>query len=141
MVVLAQQHQNQTVNDPVRRYVGCEDVRWMFNYRRYEDEPLPLSSTSDQKSGSEIQNLATEASAMTYIAELQNHGRGYVADEYNGNVRSVLLVRQDRKNQYPQQARMLSGFCPVGLGFFVSVEAVFYKGVGYERDDEQSSFS
>lgn len=55
MVVLAHEHQNFALDDPVWRDVGCEDLRWMFDYWRYGDEPLPLGFMSHQESDSSME--------------------------------------------------------------------------------------
>ncbi|CZR64008.1 uncharacterized protein PAC_13905 [Phialocephala subalpina] len=207
MVVLATKYQACAMDEPVWRDVGVEDLRWMFDYWRYGDEPLPFGGLMGGKSvvtaetvisGVHIETAESglgrsptlrnikavviacieerkargtfvemsigidhpifresptqiskkmklpllmhkfpvqaigaktedsvfrnpEASAMQRILDLDDPGWGLVADEYFGNIGSVLVVRADRKDLDAKQLDMLIGFCVMGLGYHMDL--------------------
>lgn len=207
MVVLATENQNCAMDEPVWRDVVVEDLRWIFDYWRYGDEPLPFGGVRGEKivvtpemGISGVQNgisdtgrvtavggrsikaviiccqeerkvrgtfveapigidhpifresptqiskkmelpllmykfpvQATapglddkefrnpEASALQRILDVDDPGWGLVADEYFGNIGSVLVVRADRKDLDVKQVDMLVGFCVMGLGYHMDL--------------------
>ncbi|KAE8441958.1 hypothetical protein EG329_004125 [Mollisiaceae sp. DMI_Dod_QoI] len=201
MVVLAHKHLQYALDDPIWRDVGCEDLRWMFEYFRYGDEPLSViavpAETGDsgiQSEGAkngylaatgmnnikavmiacEIERRTTgntfveveigpdhpifresptqisvkmklpllmhkfpvqaveegmddlwfrnpEAAAMNRIVDLDDRGWGYVADEWIGNIGSVLIARADKKDLDAKQVDMLAAFCAERLGHYMDL--------------------
>ncbi|KUJ14297.1 uncharacterized protein LY89DRAFT_134141 [Mollisia scopiformis] len=57
MVILAHEHQRYAVDTPVWRDVGCHDLRWMVDYWRLGDEPLPVRIAPVKQDESTVQGV------------------------------------------------------------------------------------